>query len=190
MRPCIDPRREDPADWTPPPGEGPLALLAFGTSYTDRIDLYHNTIEALDGNGWRLVIATGRVKVEELGIVPPWVQLLSTVPQPAVLRVADAFVTHAGMGSCTEALWYAVPMVAIPQAVDQPLNAAQLEALGVGRHLTGDPPDPSEIGDAIRCVATDPDVRTRIDAIRDGLHNVGGPRHAADAVEDVVTARW
>ena len=84
-----------------------------------------------------------------------------------MLRVADAFVTHAGMGSCTEALWYTVPMVAIPQAVDQPLNAAQLEALGVGRHLTGDPPDPREIGDAIRCVATDPDVRTRIDAIRD-----------------------
>lgn len=188
--PCIDPRREDPADWTPPPGDGPLALLAFGTSYTDRIDVYRNTIEALDGNGWRLVIATGRVKVEELGIVPPWVQLLSTVPQPAVLRVADAFVTHAGMGSCTEALWYAVPMVAIPQAVDQPLNAAQLEALGVGRHLTGDPPDPREIRDAIRCVATDPDVRTHIDAIRDGLHSIGGPSHAADAVEDVVTGRW
>ena len=152
--------------------------------------MYRNTIEALDGNGWRLVIATGRVKVEELGIVPPWVQLHSTVPQPAVLRVADAFVTHAGMGSCTEALWYAVPMVAIPQAVDQPLNAAQLEALGVGRHLTGDPPDPREIRDAIRCVATDPDVRTHIDAIRDGLHSIGGPSHAADAVEDVVTGRW
>ena len=60
--PCIDPRREDPADWTPPPGDGPLALLAFGTSYTDRIDVYRNTIEALDGNGWRLVIATGRVE--------------------------------------------------------------------------------------------------------------------------------
>ena len=62
--PCIDPRREDPADWTPPPGDGPLALLAFGTSYTDRIDVYRNTIEALDGNGWRLVIATGRVEVD------------------------------------------------------------------------------------------------------------------------------
>ena len=63
--PCIDPRREDPADWTPPPGDGPLALLAFGTYYTNRIDVYRNTIEALDGADWRLVIATGRVKVEE-----------------------------------------------------------------------------------------------------------------------------
>jgi MGT family glycosyltransferase len=44
--PCIDPRREDPGDWTPPQGDGPLALLAFGTAYTGRIDVYLNTIEA------------------------------------------------------------------------------------------------------------------------------------------------
>ena len=65
--PCIDPRREDPGDWIAPAGDGPLALLAFGTAYTDRIDVYHNTIEALDGTGWRLTIATGRVSPDALG---------------------------------------------------------------------------------------------------------------------------
>ena len=186
--PCIDPRREDPGDWAAPAGDGPLALLAFGTAYTDRIDVYRNVIDALDGTGWRLVIATGRVAPDRFGAVPDWVQLRETVPQPAVLRVADAFVTHAGMGSCTEALWYAVPMVAIPQAVDQPLNADQLEELGVGRHLTADPPNPTDIRDAIRYVATDPGVRQRSDAIRDELHSVGGSSHAADAVEDLANA--
>ena len=105
-----------------------------------------------------------------------------------MLRVADAFVTHAGMGSCTEALWYAVPMAAIPQAIDQPLNAARLEELTVGRHLTADPPSPRDIRDAIRYVATDPDVRGRIDAVRDELHSVGGPTRAADAVENLANA--
>src|SRR4029450_9089156 len=57
--PCIDPGREKADDWTPPAGDGPLALMAFGTAYTDRIDLYRNVSEALDGSGWRLVIATG-----------------------------------------------------------------------------------------------------------------------------------
>jgi MGT family glycosyltransferase len=181
--PCIDPRREERGDWTPPPGDGQLALLAFGTAYTDRIDVYRNTIEALDGTGWRLTISTGRARRDELGAVPHWVQLRATVPQPAVLRVADAFVTHAGMGSCTEGLWYSVPMVAIPQAVDQPGNACQLEAIGVGRHLTADPPGPAEIRDAVLEVAADPQVRLRFNAIRDELHRVGGPGHAADAVE-------
>ena len=165
-------------------------LVAFGTSYTDRIDVYRNVIDAMADTGWRLVIATGRVAKERFGAVPDWVQLRVTVPQPAVLRVADAFVTHAGMGSCTEALWYAVPMVAVPQAVDQPLNAAQLEALGVGRHLTADSPSPDDLRDAIRFVATDPGVRMKIGAIRDDLHAVGGPVHAADAVEDLAARRW
>jgi MGT family glycosyltransferase len=188
--PCIDPRRDDPGDWAPPPGESPLALLAFGTAYTDRIDVYHNTIEALHGTGWHLVIATGHVRPDALGAVPEWVQLREMVPQPAVLRIADAFVSHAGMGSCTEALWYGVPTVAIPQAVDQPANAAQLEAIGVGRHLTADPPTPDQIHDAILEVAADPQIRLRLDGIREELHRVGGPRHAADAVEDVATGRW
>ncbi|WP_163700954.1 macrolide family glycosyltransferase [Mycolicibacterium agri] len=188
--PCIDPRREDPGGWAPPAGDGPLALVALGTSYTDRIDVYRNVIDALAQTDWRLVIATGKVAPERVGAVPERVQLRARVPQPAVLARADAFVTHAGMGSCTEALWYAVPMVAIPQAVDQPLNAARLEELGVGRHLTADPPGPDELRDAILSVATDPGVRSRVDAIRDELHAVGGPVPAADAVEDVAAGRW
>lgn len=46
-------------------------------------------------------------------------------------RRRSRLITHAGMGSCTEALWYRVPTVAIPQAVDQPGNAPQLEAMRV-----------------------------------------------------------
>ncbi|WP_396918963.1 macrolide family glycosyltransferase [Mycolicibacterium sp.] len=188
--PCIDPRREDPRDWTEPPGDGPLALLAFGTAYTHRADVYRNVIAALDGLGWRLVMATGRAPVAELGSVPAWVKLRDKVPQPAVLRVADGFVTHAGMGSCAEGLWYGVPMVAVPQAVDQPANAARLEDIGVGRHLKAHLPTPVEIRDALLAVTSDPQVRLRVNAVRDEIHAGGGPAHAADAVEDVATGRW
>lgn len=188
--PCIDPRREEPGDWSPPDGDGPLALLAFGTAYTDRADVYRNVIEALDGQGWRLVLSTGRTGIEDLGSVPPWVQARKTVPQPAVLQRADCFITHAGMGSCTEGLWFGVPMVAVPQAVDQPANAARLEALGVGRHLQDHLPSVAAIRDAVLGVATDHQVRAKLDATRGEIRAHGGPEHAADAVEDVVAGRW
>ena len=152
--------------------------------------MYHNVIEALDGTGLRLTIATGRVSPDKLGAAGDWVQLRATVPQPAVLRTADAFVTHAGMGSCTEGLWYGVPMVAIPQAVDQPSNADRLEAIGAGRHLRTDPPSAPEIRKAIKEVATDLQVRLRLNEIRDELQCVGGPSHAADAVEDAANGLW
>ncbi|CRZ16580.1 macrolide family glycosyltransferase [Mycolicibacterium neworleansense] len=181
--PCIDPRRGDPGDWTPPAGDGPLALLAFGTAYTERADVYRNVIEALDGQGWRLVLATGRADV---GPVPPWVQTRESVPQPAVLQQADCFITHAGMGSCTEGLWFGVPMVAIPQAVDQPANAARLETIGVGRHLTDHLPSVGDIREAVLGVAADPQIRRTLDTVRAEIHAHGGPQHAADTVEDIV----
>jgi MGT family glycosyltransferase len=189
--PCLDPARADPGDWRAPAGDGPLALVAFGTSYTRRPDVFGNVIAALDGTGWRMVLATGgRVATGDLGTVPDWVQVEDFVPQVAVLHHADAFVTHAGMGSCTEALWCGVPTVAVPQAVDQFGNADQLAALGVGVHLTSDPPAPDELRAALLGVAGDPDVRRRLDTVRDDLHRHGGPGHAADAVEDVAAGTW
>ena len=94
------------------------------------------------------------------------------------------------MGSCTEGLWYGVPMVAIPQAVDQPANAARLEAVGAGRHLRAHVPSPVEIRDAVLDVTSDPQIRLRLNTLRDDAHLRGGPGHAADAVEDVAAGRW
>lgn len=189
--PCLDPRREDPGDWTPPPGDGPLALLALGTAYTNRADIYRAAVDALDGAGWRLTIAIGTTtSVDDLGPVPDWVQVRARVPQPAVLAQADAFITHAGMGSCSEALWFGVPTVALPQAVDQPANADRLEEIGVGRHLRQEHPDPTELRRAVLDVASDLAIRRRLDAVRAELRMHGGPARAADAAEDVAGGRW
>ncbi|MFV8054366.1 nucleotide disphospho-sugar-binding domain-containing protein [Mycobacterium sp. 48b] len=122
--------------------------------------------------------------------MPDWVQLRESVPQPAVLRHADCFITHAGMGSCTEGLWFGVPMVAIPQAVDQPANAARLETIGAGRHLPDHLPGVDAICDAALGVATDQQIRLALDTIRAEIHAQGGPGHAADAVEDIAAGHW
>ena len=152
--------------------------------------MYRNVIEALDGHGWRLVLATGHAEAGDLGPVPDWVQLRESVPQPAVLRSADCFITHAGMGSCTEGLWFGVPMVAIPQAVDQPANATRLETIGVGRHLPDHLPGVGAIRDAVFGVVSDRQIQSNLETIRAEIHAHGGPGHAADAVEDIAAGRW
>ena len=121
--PCIDEGRM--TGWTPP-GK-PLAYVAFGTAYTDNLEIYRACVEAL--SDYELVIATGKVDPAELGTGA------REQPQLDVLAHADVFITHAGMGSASESLWFGVPTVAIPQAVDQFMNAAQLEAAGCGVHL-------------------------------------------------------
>lgn len=189
--PCLDPHRVDERTWTTPPGDGPLVYAALGTAYHDRPDLYRNLIAAIDDLGWRLVLSRGsQVAAADLGPLPAGVHTYESVPQLAVLAAADAFVTHAGMGSATEALWFGVPTVAVPQAVDQFDNAARLADLGVGRHLTADPPSAAELRDALHAVVHAPDGAATLERIRADLRRRGGPGPAADAVEQAVAGTW
>lgn len=131
--PCIDHTRTQA--WTPAPGDDrPLVYVCFGTSYTDLPDVYQLCVEELAGTH-RLVLATGKVDPAVLGPLPCGVHAARRQPQLDVLGHASVFITHAGMDGAVESLWFGVPTVAIPQAVDQFVNAATLEAIGAGVYL-------------------------------------------------------
>ena len=93
-----------------------------------------------------------------------------------------SFITHAGMGGAVESLWFGVPTVAIPQAVDQFTNAAQLEAIGAGVQLA---PEQS-LGDAV-AAALQRAPRAR--ELREQVRRGGGTHLAADAVERLSQAQ-
>ncbi len=105
------------------------------------------------------------------------------VPQLAVLRQADAFITHAGAGGSQEGLATATPMVAVPQAVDQFGNAEMLRSLGVARHLPKEEVT-IETGDrAVLALVDDPEVARRLKEIQQEMAAEGGTRRAADLIE-------
>jgi len=97
-------------------GEGYHCVLGVGCQ-ADALDF-------LEGDG----------DEQRLAQVPANVTLRTTVQQVAMLgKRAHAFVTHAGFNSLQESLVAGVPMVALPQAADQPANAQLIEASGWGR---------------------------------------------------------
>jgi MGT family glycosyltransferase len=168
--------------WTPPDGLGadrPLVYVAFGTAYTDNPDIYRAAIEALAPDH-DLVLATGKVDPAALGPLPPNVLADRTQPQLDVLAHAEVFVTHAGMGSASESLWFGVPTVAIPQAVDQFAVADLLQAAGAGVHL----PSEQVTAESLRQAAADAAARAaRAQELRDDIRAAGGVDRTADAVE-------
>jgi MGT family glycosyltransferase len=112
-----------------------VLLVSFGTAFNDQLDVYRACLDAFADSDWHVVLAVGQhIDPADLGPIPAGFEVHRSVQQLAVLAVASAFITHAGMGGCTESLWFGVPTVAIPQAADQFGNAATLEQLGVGRH--------------------------------------------------------
>ncbi|WP_248962144.1 macrolide family glycosyltransferase [Sphaerisporangium perillae] len=182
--PCLDPERLADTGWTPPRDGRRVLLVSFGTAYNDRPDVYRACLEGFAGSDWHVVLAVGQhVDPADLGPLPAGFEVHRSVPQLAVLAEASAFVTHAGMGGCSESLWFGVPTVAIPQAVDQFGNAAMLEALGAGRHLPADQVTAATLRSAVDAVAGSADVAARLAAIRGTVRAHGGVDRAADAVE-------
>ncbi len=167
--PCIDKARMD--GWTPPAGDRPLVYVSLGTAYTDRPDIYRACVDQLAGD-FRLVLSTGKVDPALFG----GVDAARTQPQLDVLAHADVFVTHAGMGGSAESLWFGVPTVAIPQAVDQFANAAMLEEIGAGVKL-------DELDGLRGAVEGALERSGRARELQVGVRASGGAARAADAVE-------
>ncbi len=187
--PCLDPARlTEP--WTPPTDGRRVLLVSFGTAYNDQLPVYQDCLRGFADSPWHVVIAIGdKVDPVDLGPLPDNVEVHRTVPQLAVLAHASAFVTHAGMGGCTEALWFGVPTVAIPQAVDQFGNADRLVDAGVGRRLPAEEVTAETLRAAVDAVADDPRLRRRLTEIQSEVRANGGLRHAADAVEAYLAER-
>ena len=121
--------------------------------------------------------------IADLGAIPANVDVRAWFPQPAVLRHAAAFVSHAGMGSTMEALYYGVPLVCVPQMVEQEVNAARVAELGLGVRLDPEGLTADDLRAAVDAVTGDDAMRAALDRMREAVHKAGGAVAAADAIE-------
>ncbi|MFI6416653.1 macrolide-inactivating glycosyltransferase [Streptomyces sp. NPDC050842] len=177
--------RTDQGEWRRPAGAEKVALVSLGSSFTKQPEFYRACVEAFRTlPEWHVVLQIGRfVDRAELGELPENVEVHSWVPQLAILRQADVFVTHAGAGGSQEGLATATPMVAVPQAVDQFGNADMLQALGVARHLPREDVTPERLREAVLALVGDPEVTRRAARIQEAMAREGGTRRAADLIE-------
>ncbi len=110
--------------WRPPSDGSPVLLVSLGTAFNDVPEFFAHCAEAFGGTPWHVVMAIGdRTDAAAIGPLPVNVEMAPYFPQPLVLSHARAFVTHAGMGSTMESLYYQVPLIAVPQVHEQRVNA-------------------------------------------------------------------
>jgi len=178
-------------DWQRPAGAEKVVLVSLGSAFTKQPEFYRNCVRAFGGlPGWHLVLQIGKhVDPAELGDVPAGVEVHAWVPQLAILKQADLFVTHAGAGGSQEGLATATPMIAVPQAADQFGNADVLQSLGVARHLPTEEATPEALRTAALALVGDPEVARRLKDVQAGMAQEGGTRRAADLIEAELPAR-
>ncbi|WP_399125007.1 macrolide family glycosyltransferase [Streptomyces sp. ITFR-6] len=180
--------RDGEQPWTRPAGAERVLLVSLGSAYTDRPAFYRQCLAAYgDLPGWHVVLQVGRhTDRRELGDIPSNVEVHSWVPQPEILEQADAFVTHAGMGGSSEGLFAGVPMIAVPQGVDQFMNADRLVELGVARRIDTEDATADALRTALIELVDDPAVADRSARLRAEARAEGGTMRAADLIEELL----
>lgn len=177
-------RRVGGPRWTPPSTDHPLLYVSLGSIFTDHPELYRTCLEAFDDDRWRVVMTIGDTDPAELGPLPAMVEVRSWFPQLDVLAHATGFLTHAGMGSTMEALYFGVPLLTLPQMPEQVVNADRVTELGLGRRLDPRGLSPQNLRRAVEDVTSDTGIRAALDRMQAEIHRTGGAAAGARAIED------
>lgn len=172
--------------WTPPSDARRIALVSLGTESHTGTGFFRACAEAFDAGDWHVVMTIGRGgDRERFQPIPPHVEIHEWLPHPAVLPHADVLVCHGGMGSVMEALYYATPVVALPQAHELDLSADRLQELGVGRKIPPGELTADLLAGTVRDLLQDSRTLESLARMRVDVREAGGSSRGADLLE-----RW
>ena len=162
--------------------ERKIVYISLGTVLNTRPDFYRSCISAFAQSDLDVIISIGQeTSVEALGEIPDNFTVKNSVDQIAVLQKADVFITHCGMNSVNEALYYAVPLVLFPQTTEQGGVAYRVNELGAGVYLKDDSSE--SIKSKVKEVLENHSYKMGAEKISEGFHRCGGSKLAADKIE-------
>lgn len=161
-----------------------LIYISMGTVNNDMMALYKRCLSALADTDYQVIMSVGNlVSIEELGVLPENISVFPQVDQIAVLQQTDVFVSHCGMNSVSESLYFGVPLVLLPQTAEQGGVAARVYELGAGIKL--DKSDAASILDAINKIFADSSYTQNAAVISESFRNCSGAKGAADKIMQV-----
>jgi MGT family glycosyltransferase len=164
--------------WDQLTGE-PLLYISLGTTFHNAPEFYAACFQAFAGCPWQVVLATGG---QQLDGVPRNFIVRRFVPQLQILRRADLLITHGGMNSVNEGLYFGCPMIVVPQRGDQHLVGARIAELGAGLAIPAPRVTPEWLRSAAERMLGDAAFRNAAKSLGQSLRNAGGPSRAADVI--------
>jgi NDP-glycosyltransferase len=169
---------------TPATGKPLRVYISLGTLRNNEPGFYRLCFAAFNQREWQVVMSVGdRIDVASLVPYADNFLVARSVQQTALLPNVDVFVTHGGLNSTMESLYFGVPLVVVPSIREQRLTAKRVQELGLGIVLEREILTPGNLGDSVLTVAGDREVGRRVKAMQYLTRAAGGFRRAADAIQ-------
>ena len=168
-----------------------LIYVSMGTVINKQEKFFMNFIKAFQNKeDFQVIISTGKaINIEDFiqnyekkskSQFPQNIQMEQTVDQIAVLSKTDVFVSHCGMNSVNESLFYKVPLVMIPQTTEQKGVANRVNQVGAGIFLKNE--NQKTIFDTVTQVLNNSTYSQNAKIISDSFKNCSGPQGAAQKI--------
>jgi MGT family glycosyltransferase len=163
----------------------PLVYISLGTINNANLEFYRQCFAAFADHPGQFILSAGkRTDLKALGDIPANFIVRNYVPQLELLQKVDLFITHGGLNSVNEGLYYGVPLVAIPQQIEQALVAMQIEKHHAGLAVGTRPPygkvSAAELRAVVDRILGDPlPYQTGAKQLGDSFRNAGGYKRAA-----------
>lgn len=169
--------------WRAPQDGKPLIYSSLGTAFNNWPEYYGILFDAVRDLDLHVFAALGGMDESLLPSIPDQVETGQMVPQLEILSQSSLFITHAGMGGTGEAIYYGVPMIAIPQMEEQAITAEQIRKNGLGlAFLDKEAITAEKLREAIVRVLTEPSFRETAEEFSRDMKSLGGIPASADAV--------
>ena len=162
----------------------PVIYISIGTILKGGENFFRACLEAFEKEKVTVVLSVGNFDISRLKCIPENFVIRNRVPQITVLKQAGLFITHGGMNSVSEAMVHGVPMLVIPFVSDQPVNARQVEKLGIGKILDNKSITANGLRDAALAVMEDPQIQENLRKIHGEIACAPGNRGAVRIIEE------
>ena len=155
--------------------------ISMGTINQNK-QFYRNCINILSRTDWQVIMSMG-TNTDQFNNLPENIEIYESVDQMAVLSIADVFITHCGMNSASEGLYFGVPLVLFPQTPEQDAVAKRTEELGAGVRLKSISEE--DILDALTRIINDPQYKEGAVRVSESFKQCGGITEAKEFLEQI-----
>lgn len=171
-------------------GNGSRSILVSDQAELADGEYFNSFISALSGSGYNVILSVGKnLPLDCLLPLPENFEINQHVSHLEILQHVDLWISAGGAASALEALYFGVPMLALPRWPPQEVVAARIDELGIGVNCSRHLMTPEIIRSNVSRVLGDAAIARKVLRMQDTVRNSGGAIVAVDRIEAALQER-